>query len=893
MREITITGLALMVVSLGVASCREIADDPSTNADEQYDEAESALGIRGAIIAGDKLGDIPYLCEDLRSQPKLLEQYQTHYNLVKNQSNGTIHGTPHPDIIFGTSQDDQIYGEGGDDIICAGSGKDIVYGGLGRDRIYGESGNDTLHGGNSGDWIHGGDGEDAIYGDVLDDKLYGDNGDDLLIGGHGVDHMFGGQGSDWLRGDTNKDLFDGGSDDNGADEDVASFMTARPSGIPSPGRTGVFDDQQDQGGVLGDGVDTLDGVERVIGSAFDDRIQRIAKFEGSYGTDECAGTCERKGPVPASMLPFVFTDIRPQNQRGRSGDSGVIILGSLGPDNLTFSRQGHMVIVTDNNHNRLYPAGPECFYAESSRTDIVACTPGDQLRYLMAWGDAGDDKLQLGDGFRGPKTDAAYLRGDFAAYLDGGEGSDELNGGDSDDILFTGRSGFDQLYGHGGDDALISETYKDDEHRLDGGRDILDGGGGNDQLVTDHPCNGHEFHGGHGEFDIAGFARVVDHGIRATIGGKAFSLHGPCVGTLIARDLEVLEGTKFADELIGNDDNNTIWGRGGNDTIFGLDGDDVLEGDEEDDEIHGGAGDDQISGGIGDDTLEGGGGADEIQGDSGRDIMRGGSGRDMIYAADGQKDKIINCGPDGGIKMSSDRGDPQAVECGPEKHRNMDSKGHSNKHNKHNNGKDAGKHHIGIGGNHAVKSNGSKSARNHNDAPHARGRTGNDGKTAHKNGSHDNGNNASKSNNHGGGKDVTKGGDGHKSTGKDAAKRGIDHGISAKDGGSGKNLGKDSSKDIARGADKVNNGTSVKEANNSKATDKGGHGGDNNKNAVKNDNKVITKDGNENGMNAKSGDNNRNADKGSSGGDGGKSAAKGSGGDNGKNTNKPSRGSRR
>jgi Ca2+-binding RTX toxin-like protein len=590
--------------ALGLAILFVAAQGCNGSSGEAYGDAELELG------ANDPLGDLPHLCDDLRSDPALVNDYRARgYNVVHMDAGGD--GTDGPDIIFGTAQADRIFGRGGDDIICAGAGADFVDGGLGQDRIYGEAGADVLHGRAGGDWIHGGADDDEIYGDLLDDKLYGDDGNDLLVGGHGADFMDGGPGDDWLRGDTNGDAFIGGEGD-----DVASFMTARPSGHAERGsRTGVEVDIT-KGIAIGDGSDSLQGIERVVGSAFDDLVEGSVAFDGSYGDDQCSGSCSGRGPVPG--LPFVFVDARPR-------DTGVVILGSKGHDDFTFEWVNGAVVVTANDGESLHAAAP-CLPVQSN---VVRCTPGAPLRYLMAWGDDGDDSLRMTDGF--PR--------DFAAQLDGGDGDDRLFGADGDDLLFTGRSGQDVLHGGPADDALITETYRDEANTpLGGGRDELFGEDGDDQLVSDYPCGGHAYYGGSG-FDIAGFARVGKRPIRATMGGKALlvGVCDPSSGTDIADDLEVLEGSTGDDVLIGSDRDDVIWGREGNDTLYGMDGNDVLDGDEGDDEIHGGRG---------------------------RDVMSGAAGFDRIYAADGERDEVISCGENGGVLVTSDPIDPAALQCG-------------------------------------------------------------------------------------------------------------------------------------------------------------------------------------------------------------------------------------
>ena len=534
--------------------------------------------IEESLFADGIEGSAPGLCDELTANRASLgsttEIAGRRYTVIQGTGAGELLvGTRKHDLIFGGGGDDRIHAKGGTDIVCAGGGADFVDGGLGQDRIYGMGGNDVLHGRGAGDWIHGGEGDDEIYGDLLDDKLFGDEGDDVLIGSHGTDLMVGGPGNDWLRGDTNRDELIGG-----AGYDVVSFMTARPTGKTYRAPT-VIDANLNTGLANGDGYEEpLDGIERIIGSAFADDLRGNGDLVGGLGADRCNGApCGGGENLP---LPFVFVDARPR-------DTGLVVLGGPGNDSFELRRVDFKVIV---RAQAPIHAGAHC--VQTSPT-VVTCSPPAPFRFLMAWGDAGDDTMILRSGF--PR--------DWQATLDGGEGNDHLVGADGEDLLFSGRNGADRLDGGPGDDALMSESYGTDRQKFGaqypGGRDTLLGRGGNDQLVADYPCGDHYYSGGPG-IDIAGFARVGDRRIHAQLRGplaaadrspffgKSF-LPGVCdpdkYGTWLEPDLEILEGSKGPDRLFGNDRDNIIWGRQGNDILRGFGGDDILMGHDGTDDI--------------------------------------------------------------------------------------------------------------------------------------------------------------------------------------------------------------------------------------------------------------------------------------------------------------------
>src|SRR5262249_7909763 len=227
------------------------------------------------------------------------------------------------------------------------------------------------------------------------------------------------------------------------------------------------------------------------------------------------------------------------------------------------------------------------------------------LGYVMARGGDGNDRITVEDG----------LAPDTTVDADGGPGNDVLIGSNTiGEGLFGGEvPGSDQLIGNGGDDALISEGGSPSA-----GPDLLSGGDGNDQLASDYPCSGSTFSGGPGD-DIAGFARSTI-GISARIGGPATLTNGTCPGGTpdsIAPDLEILEGSRSDDRLIGSNRPDAIWGREGNDVIVGR------------------------------------GGADD---------MEGFAGRDRIDARDGHRDQVIDCGS-GRDSARVDRVDPHPRSC--------------------------------------------------------------------------------------------------------------------------------------------------------------------------------------------------------------------------------------
>jgi Ca2+-binding RTX toxin-like protein len=519
-----------------------------------------------------------------------------------------IRGTGGADVLIGTARPQTILGRGGDDHICAGNGTDTVLG---------QGGNDVIHGEGRGDTLFGDAGSDRLYGDLLDDHLFGGAGADAVIGGHGVDVMSGGGGNDVLRGGTNSDCYYGE-----AGQDAASFATATPPGVPQQGIAGVRVDlnhpaagrcpRLGSGSADGDGTEgpeALRSIEFVVGSAFSDLIQGQpgAGVDAGLGDDSCPGFdparvtgCAAGDERAAGTYSYVFDPAT-----GAPHDPGLIVLAAAGvPDEGIeigpAPGPGAAVRVTGSP----LAAGSGCDPRPGSAADCSS--PAGPLGYVLVYGDDGSDSVSIGDG----------IFGDTTVDVDGGPGDDVLSGSNTlGEVLFGGDSaGADSLLGNGGDDALISEGGTPAS-----GPDLLAGGPGNDQLVTDYPCAGHRFSGGSGT-DIAGFARS-SVAIRARLGGLATLASGSCPGgtpTSVGGDEEILEGTPAADRLIGSNGPETIWGRDGSD------------------------------------VLVGGGGSDSLQGFA---------GRDRIDARDGLRDHRIDCGSGDDRRARRDRVDPRPISC--------------------------------------------------------------------------------------------------------------------------------------------------------------------------------------------------------------------------------------
>jgi Ca2+-binding RTX toxin-like protein len=117
----------------------------------------------------------------------------------------------------------------------------------------------------------------------------------------------------------------------------------------------------------------------------------------------------------------------------------------------------------------------------------------------------------------------------------------------------------------------------------------------------------------------------------------------------------VIEGSRFAENHLGDAEDNVINGNGGNDTISGGAGNDSLNGGSGRDKLRGeggrddlqGGGDkDKLWGGAGGDNLGGGGGNDKLWGNGGSDTLDGGAGNDVLIGGKGGDVFIFGAGAD-------------------------------------------------------------------------------------------------------------------------------------------------------------------------------------------------------------------------------------------------------
>jgi Ca2+-binding RTX toxin-like protein len=589
----------------------------------------------------------------------------------------TIKGTPGDDVIVGKGASDVIDGGGGDDrirggrngndTICGGPGDDILEGQHGYDSLYGEGGDDRLGGENGSDMLDGGGGNDELAGAKGSDNLHGGSGDDRLTGFKGPDDLDGGSGNDFLDGQQGSDDLDGsgGEDrlvgDKGNDDIIGGADNDQVEGGPG-------DDPRLDGGGGTDIVFGGSGIDHVDGGAGDGDVIRgdggIDTLSGGEGVNDIVSYASAtRGGIVVSLATNKAKGDGHDDLNGFEdvvgSPQGDTIVGDANPNRLD-GGVGDDVLDSGGGGGEAYggPGTDSCsgFSIDHSCGPETGAPPGVASvilnqgldgSSLVIQGSAGNNQMLISntaDGWIVNNSDPVFAGegclnngGDMTIVTCGGGPALALivvTGGPGDDVIVidqsvpvntrvraNGNAGNDTLQGADGDDVLeAGENYNSPDNGNDNllggagndvlyadpGADNLDGGIGDDLLVSSVVvCQGHTLDGGAG-IDTVSYGRS-----NAPMRVQLDATGGP-------------PGCGTPDQLFGN-----------NESLEGSDGPDVLIGD---------------------------GSHNSFLGHLGADTFIGKGGDDFIDAADGHRDRRIECGG-GEDEVVRDRADPSGSGC--------------------------------------------------------------------------------------------------------------------------------------------------------------------------------------------------------------------------------------
>jgi Ca2+-binding RTX toxin-like protein len=267
--------------------------------------------------------------------------------------------------------------------------------------------------------------------------LTGGSGADTLIGGAGNDTLDGRAGNDTLSGLAGNDTLTGSSGDDrlsgGDGIDTASYATANSAVKVSLATTS----SQKTGGA---GTDTIDSIENLIGSAFNDELT------GNAGANRISG-----------------------------GSGNDVLTGGAGVDTLDGGQGSDTYILAALSEK----TGAEIIDTGISGTDELRYAASTTGTLVLSAGDTGLERVVIGTG----SASAAVVTGTTALSVDastvangltiiGNAGVNTLTGSAYNDVLEGGR-GNDILFGGAGNDTLTGGA----------GNDVMNGGAGADSFV--------------------------------------------------------------------------------------------------------------------------------------------------------------------------------------------------------------------------------------------------------------------------------------------------------------------------------------------------------------------------------------------------------------------------
>ena len=532
--------------------------------------------------------------------------------------------------ISGSYFDDTLTGNAGNNILIDWGGNDVLNGGAGADTVSYESSTSpvavSLLLTSAQNTI--GAGTDTL---INFENLIGGSSDDSLTGSTGSNILIGGLGNDVLNGL--------------AGTDTASYETANIGVTVSLVLAGAQD-------TMGAGIDTLENLENLTGSNFNDTLMGNSGnnlIEGLLGDDLLDGGAGTDTVSYESSAIGVVVNLGLTIAQNTVG-AGIDTLSNF--ENLRGSNFNN-TLTGDAKSNILIGGLGNDLLNGGGATDIVSyetATAGVTVSLLLAGAQntvgAGTDTLSNFESLRGSNFNDTLAGNGGTNILTGGLGNDVLNGDAGSDtasyetsaagvtvsLAVAGAqntvgagtdtlSNFENLRGSNFDDTLTGNAAS---NVIIGhlGDDLLDGGVGTDTASYETATSGVTV-----SLAIAGSQNTVGAG----------------TDTLI--NFEHLRGGVANDALTGNAGSNIITGGLGHDTLDGGAGTDTASYDT----AFGGvtvnlgvagaqntvnAGTDTLSnfenlkGSIHNDTLTGNAASNTIIGDQGNDVLNGDAGVD-------------------------------------------------------------------------------------------------------------------------------------------------------------------------------------------------------------------------------------------------------------------------
>jgi len=477
---------------------------------------------------------------------------------------------------------------------------------------------------------------EGVWGSAYADLLTGNGDANLLAGFGGADTLKGGAGDDTLAGGAGDDLLEGGGG-----FDTASYAAAAAGVTVSLALAGPQN-------TVGDGIDRLQSIEAILGSAHADSLTGSASqdllsggggadtLDGGLGRDTLAGGFGDDLYRLDNSLDVIVegfgggtdTAVTSANYGLAEGVSIEVLKAATGTAalNLTGNAYAQTLIGNAGINTLDGKAGADTMSGGQGNDTYFADSAADVITELA------------GEGFDTVRTTAPVYR--LAANLEvltfAGSGGFRGTGNDLANVI-TGGAGIDLLDGGLGADRLI-------------------GGQGNDTYIVDNLGDVIVENAGEG-LDLVRTA-IASFALGANIENLTYTGSGAFQGF----------GNGLANVITGGLGNDTLDGRGGADRMIGGLGDDVYFVDSLADVVveTAGEGTDRVLttlnsavaaahvetlmfigsgnfqgfanatgtalfGAAGQDSLIGGAGTDLLAGRAGQDVLTGGGGADLFY----------------------------------------------------------------------------------------------------------------------------------------------------------------------------------------------------------------------------------------------------------------------
>ena len=519
----------------------------------------------------------------------------------------------------------------GPDTVFAGRGADFVRTStLGGSLIFGQADNDTLISVGPNDTLYGGEDEDSIRSQRTPALLFGEAGADTIVA-EARATLVGGDGDDVLQGTVESNVMYGNQG-----EDIMLGGAQRADTLYG-----------------GKGNDALGFF--IAGGRNNLGLPLTAGFAGNEGSNYLRGDLGDDLVVGINVRDSLFG--------GRGNDT---LEGVASSSYLSGDLDDDFLIIT--NTTQTTPFGSTIITIGIERTTLIGGGGNDFLeggfgefgggRNFFEGGD-GNDTIRVfatsdtalggaGDDFIRSETDPNVIssvgaRGSFPGFagrnlLDGGVGNDTIVAAFSTDTMIGG-DGNDSLSG-----TFTNAAGADGNDTIDATKAFfagtgtalvtLDGGLGSDLLIGYTNPTG-------SSFTVTNLMNGGEGNDRIIFGSARDRLIGNAAGN---DTISYATGVTFTGlttpsvitDFLGS---NFITGGNGTDVITTGAGEDILFGDSSnatntlagDDTLDAGAGNDTLLGGFGNDYLIGGDGNDSLGGGPGADTLIGGSGNDSFY----------------------------------------------------------------------------------------------------------------------------------------------------------------------------------------------------------------------------------------------------------------------